>query len=362
MKRFVINALKLFDAVAGPLFLRFSINRAKKDCNSNRVLVIRPGGIGDAALLLPLLKEVKKQHPYIQIDVLCEPRNKPVFDGAPYISRIFNYWSISDIKKLLREEYDTVIDTEQSHYLSTFFANLIKASKKIGFSTSNREKHYDIAVQYRQDEYELFNFARLFSHEFQIPDQIAFDPPYIYVSEEQKQKVSDIISKRKRPLFAVFAGASIYTRRWNPVKWAKVLEGLWEKGFQPVLLGSALEKEINKKILQHSNIPLLDLTNRLSISETAELLRRIGFLASIDSGILHIAVIENAKTVSLFGPGIAEKWGPKGKGHIVIRKKLSCSPCTKFGHTPVCKKNALCMKLIQVEDVMNAIERIISDG
>jgi len=363
MRKYLINTLKLFDDICGPLFLRFLvlINRDRENPGSKKILIIRPGGIGDAALILPLLKELKKQDPSRQIEVLCEPRNRAVFEGAPYINRIFSYWSLADIKRLLIEEYDLVIDTEQSHYLSTFFANLIKAGKRIGFSTANRARYYDSAVLYQQDEYELFNFARLFSEVFPIQKSILFDPPYVYASKEQKKRVSDIISHIKRPLFPIFAGASIYTRRWHPIRWARVAEGLWNMGFQPVLLGSTLEKEINKQISRYSSVPLVDLASRLSIPETAEILRRAGFLVTIDSGILHIAVIEKVRTVSLFGPGIAKKWGPKGREHIIIRKELSCSPCTKFGTTPACKKGALCMRLIQVKDVLNAIERIIQN-
>jgi ADP-heptose:LPS heptosyltransferase len=56
--------------------------------------------------------------------------------------------------------------------------------------------------------------------------------------------------------------------------------------------------------------------------------------------------------LSLFGPGIQKKWAPRGQGHVVINKNLDCSPCTKFGYTPRCKKNAECMKRITVDEVV----------
>ena len=359
MRKHIINALKLFDDSFGSFFLKFPINRTAKRDDLKRLLVIRPGGIGDAALLLPVVKEIKKQNPHLQIDVLCEPRNRAVFERAPYIDRIFSYWSVADLKRLLTKEYDSVVDTEQSHYLSTFFTRLIKAREKFGFATNDRACYYSSAVSYRQNEYELFNFSRLFSKAVKIQKQIILDPPYLYTSKEQQRKILNIISNTKRPLFPMFAGASIYTRRWQPIRWAQVAKDLWNKGFQPVLLGSALEREINRKILAYSSVPLLDLTGKLSLSETAELLRRCGFLITIDSGILHIAVIEKVRTVALFGPGIAAKWGPRGEGHVVVKKELPCSPCTRFGYTPACKRKALCMRLIQVKDVVEAVERVI---
>ncbi len=53
-------------------------------------------------------------------------------------------------------------------------------------------------------------------------------------------------------------------------------------------------------------------------------------LVSGDSGILHVGVGLGRPTVSLFGPGIAKKWAPRGDKHIVINKNLPCSPCTNL--------------------------------
>ena len=104
----------------------------------------------------------------------------------------------------------------------------------------------------------------------------------------------------------------------------------------------------------------MDISGMLNLAEVAELFRNSRLLVSTDSGILHIAVIEGLNTVSLFGPGIVDKWGPRGDGHIVVHKQLECSPCTRFGYTPPCKKKGLCMRLIKVEDVISAIEKLIS--
>ena len=73
-----------------------------------------------------------------------------------------------------------------------------------------------------------------------------------------------------------------------------------------------------------------------------------------DSGIMHIGYGLGIKIVALFGPGREKKWAPRGRNCIVINKNLSCSPCTTFGYTPKCKKNAECMKQITVEEVFAA--------
>jgi len=66
---------------------------------------------------------------------------------------------------------------------------------------------------------------------------------------------------------------------------------------------------------------------------------------------MHIGYGLGVRTLALFGPGIERKWAPRSSNCAVINKHLDCSPCTKFGYTPVCKKGVECMNLIGVEEV-----------
>ena len=103
----------------------------------------------------------------------------------------------------------------------------------------------------------------------------------------------------------------------------------------------------------------LNLAGKTSIIETAAVINKASLVVSGDSGILHIAVGLGKPTVSLFGPGIARKWAPRGESHIVINKHLPCSPCTEFGYTPKCPVNAKCMADISVDEVVEAVKRLM---
>jgi ADP-heptose:LPS heptosyltransferase len=64
-------------------------------------------------------------------------------------------------------------------------------------------------------------------------------------------------------------------------------------------------------------------------------------------------------TVSLFGPGIEAKWGPRGEFDLVINRKLPCSPCTRFGTTPACKEKARCLSEITPAEVVSAVMKVL---
>jgi len=325
-----------------------------------KVLIIRPGGIGDAALLIPDLKTLKQLEPEIQTEILCEPRNMSIFYRSPFVSHIFNYKNPRDLISIKNRPYDIVVDTEQSHLLSAALTSRFQQSLKIGFDTNKRGRIYDIKVSYFQDQYERDSFSRLFKGFIRgWPRHPSWKPPYLFPTPAEKNKVAARLVGIKRPLVCIFPGASIKQRRWPVERWAGTASYLWTKGFQPVLLGGAGEGNLTDEIVKQAEGPLLNLCNELTLSETGALFKKTRLLISTDSGVLHLGVLANLPTISLFGPGIAKKWAPKGDRHIVLNKDLKCSPCTRFGETPRCKINARCLRAIRIADVTKAIAELI---
>ena len=67
---------------------------------------------------------------------------------------------------------------------------------------------------------------------------------------------------------------------------------------------------------------------------------------------MHIAAAMSVPVIAIFGPTAPWRTGPYGKGHTVIRKELSCSPC----FSRPCNNNMACMEDIEVGDVVKAVE------
>jgi ADP-heptose:LPS heptosyltransferase len=353
--------LKTVDSIVGPLALRLAVNRGlgKRRTSINqkteKVLVIRPGGIGDAALLLPALKILKDVIPATQVHILCEPRNAGVFAHSPFISKIFNYNRLGDLKKIREIEYDRIFDTEQSHFLTGTLVALLKGYRKIGFATEGRERAYDVSVEYFQDQYEAESFFRLFAAGIENwPEKFQLQPPYFSPTNQEMEKVDALLADIKREIVCMFPGASIKERLWPIDRWSKVADELWKMGRQPIIIGGRAEIDMSQKIMATANSPVLNLCGRLSLSETTALFERSRLLISTDSGILHIGAMCNTPTVSLFGPGIVDKWGPKGERHRIINKNFECGPCTKFGTTPPCPNKQKCMSEITSNEVIDA--------
>lgn len=359
-----IQMLKAFDRFIGPILIKLlpssPRNRNSSSPNLNRsslkrLLVIRPGGIGDAALLLPGLKAAWNALSQPRIDILCEPRNQGVFHATDFISSIYSYKNPVHLLKTLSTSYDAIIDTEQSHFLSAFITRLGRTGLRAGFKTCGRQKMYSISTTYSHSTYEADQFWKLFCDSLNIQGPLIWDNKYF-----KKTKLPDKVTRNLSSSFAcLFPGATVKERHWPAERWAHVADHLHTLGIQPVFLGTQNESEqIKAASSACKKAESLNLCSKISLAQTAALFQSAKLLVSTDSGILHIGVICGLPTISLFGSGIEKKWGPKGRHHQIINKNLSCSPCTRFGTTLPCPNRFACMDKISAIEVIEAINHL----
>jgi ADP-heptose:LPS heptosyltransferase len=353
------NFIKLLDPLLGKLLVWFlPRNRVITGQFIDKILIIRPGGIGDAVLLLPAIKTLNEHLPGVKIEVLAECRNAEVFCWCPQVSKTRKYDRICELMSVIRDTYDVVIDTEQSHYLSAVIARLVLAPIKSGFATNERRKMFTHGIDYDMDAYEPDNFASLLKPlgvecKSDVNSFNLLLPP---LSVSNANKLLKPLSSDS--YVVIFPGASIQEKRWGSGRFRRVCEVLSALGIKTVVVGAKEDRQQGEVITAGGFG--LNLTGLTTLSETAAVIKKSSLLLSGDSGVLHIAVGLGVPTVSLFGPGRAKKWAPQGGRHIVINKGFSCSPCTIFGKTHSCLINVQCMREITVDEVVNSIMELLT--
>ncbi|MBF0593932.1 MAG: glycosyltransferase family 9 protein [Candidatus Omnitrophica bacterium] len=348
-----IKQLKLVDFFIGGLiafFIPFSRGVAKP-LGIKKMLIIRPGGIGDAVFLLPVLLRLKSMG--ITVDVLCERRNAEVFSSqGNLIANLYLYDRLGSFFALPRNEYDVVIDTEQWHYLSGVLACLVNSPVKIGFSTRPlRAKFFNICVTYDQG-YELENFRRLF-------DTVVRDSFTLPLSLEKSFRVPDNAVQwvraepRMKNAVSLFLGASIPDRRLTFEQWKGIVSFFLSAKMTPVLIGGADAADIATALELVFGDKIINKVGKLDLGYSAAVISQSRCFLGADSGLLHIAAALGVPTFGVFGPGNAVKWGPKGINDKIIFIAMPCSPCTRFGYTlPTCKGEFTCMRSLNIVNLL----------
>jgi len=369
--------LKALDALVGaplcrllgrlPALARQGGSRTElRPASVRRLLLIRPGGMGDMVLLLPALRRLRRHFPSADIRVVCERRNLEVLKLAdldrcalPYDSRPLRF-----LRELLRAPFDVALDAEQFHHFSAVFALLSRARLRIGFKINPiRNPLYTHLVNYALDGPEAREFLRLLEP-LGIPAAAASATG---VLADLRLPLPPAVEERLRPLagagFAVIhAGASTVYKQWPAENFAAVALRLnQENGLAAVLVGHGGDRRVNRLVVERcaaAGCPAAALEGTLSLVETAALMQRARLFVGTDSGLAHLAAALDVPSVVLFGPSDAGKWGGAGERHAVVRKDLPCAPCFIFGYHKPCRAVA-CMRTITAAEVWEACRRML---
>ncbi|MBF0607102.1 MAG: glycosyltransferase family 9 protein [Candidatus Magnetobacterium sp. LHC-1] len=358
------EVLKRLDAAIGrplvPLTRILAGGRRWKSTKIRNILFIRPGGIGDAVLLLPGIDHVKQTFPEASVDVLCEGRNAGVFGMTAAIRRTYLYDGGIELLRCMTNRYDVVIDTEQWHRLSAIVAAATQAPIRLGFDTNNRGTLFTHKIAYSHDDYEAVSFANLIALLTGQLFPFDHDEPFIGLADVDIPGGLSLSGGESDRFVAIFPGASVRERRWGGQNYGMVAGALSNRGYTPVILGAGADKADAAEISRHCN-QCINLTGKTTLVQSAVVLKVSRLLISADSGLLHIAVGVGTPTVSLFGSGVRGKWAPRGKAHRVISAGLGCSPCTRFGYTPPCKIGVKCLTSITPEEITEAALQVLAE-
>jgi ADP-heptose:LPS heptosyltransferase len=157
-----------------------------------------------------------------------------------------------------------------------------------------------------------------------------------------------------RPLVVIHPGPCWPVREWPGESWARLVQELtryWPG--QVVQVGRVKPGETNVKIPG-----VISLVNRLMLEEAAAVISLCDLFVGIDSGPLHIAVSVGKPAVGLFGPTSPRFRFPPEMAKKQLLSPAACQGChhrlPRLHWESNCPYDILCMKKIQVEDVLQA--------
>jgi len=319
-----------------------------KDKNAvKKILLITLSNIGDIVLTTPVLSVLRREFSGAAIDVLCGPNGKEIFSDHPFVADFIMYDKFSKphlkkglIRKLRANRYDLVVDLKNS-----LLPLLIGARRRTPVI-----RPIGRAAIHKKDEH-LRNLERLGLY---VKDaQFAF-----YLDADDRNLVLSILADRevKKDFVVISPGAKSHIKRWTKEAFASVCDALIDElGLDIVMAGNRADAGIISEIKGLMKNKAFDLSGKLSLRQLGALIERSRLLITNDSAPMHIAHALGARVLAIFGPTDPKKYGPKGKGDVIIRKVLACSPC----EAAQCAKNHECMKLISAGEVFEAARKML---
>ncbi len=350
-------------------FKKFFLNK-NKSFQIKKILAIKLTMMGDTVLLYPAVKALKENYPNCELTFLCSKVNYDIVKMWDFVDKIVVFrfdllfkkpWIIFLQIFKLYKKFDLAVDFEQ-WFRNTAIVAFLLSKITAGFKTPKQYKHYlfDFYVPHTKGRHEVLCFCDLVKI---LGVEVKNKNLFLKINEEVKEKIKGLLESfgiKEKKFVIIHPGCGIhgYYRQWDEEKYALVAEYLSSKGYKVVLTGSKDDIKIANRIQKLVSFETLNLVGKTTVEELICLVSFSKFVICGNTGILHIAAALNIPTIAIHGPTDANKWGPWGNGHIVIKSDLKCSPCSYLGFEYGCKKRR-CLDSIQTDRIKEAVDILI---
>ena len=332
-----------------------------------KILIVKLSSIGDVVHTLPALESLsegfREKGVKARIDWLVEEAASSVLKGHPLINELIvvkrgwgknlsaNWKAASGLKA---SGYDLVLDF-QGLLKSAIWVYLSKGKRRVGFANAREGSHFaynEKLPAYDVEQHAVDRYLTLARSVGGAVGEALFRIDAVKAAESVKKKLKQkgVIG----PFFVMVTRGRWATKLWKDESFIELAGHLIkDKKLACVLAGSPSDKDGLDRMAESIGKGSVNMAGETDLKELFALFRLSRFAVTVDSGPMHIAAASGVKTVALFGPTAPWRTGPYGKGHVIVRKGLSCSPCFK----KVCA-SPKCMEEITVEDVMEAIGKL----
>lgn len=346
------------------------------DCNSQmRILVLEYWQLGDLAIAVPFLRELRRTFPNAHIYLLLNEALQRFLQGqgladefipirvpwAQHLSRWKKYNPFSSlwipfaktILSLRARKFDFAFSGRMD-FRDNFIIWMSGANRRVGYGFAGGSCFLtdivspDISRPHRADLWlqllEPFGSAR-------EDDQLAFR-----IDDDMRQQAADFLRSlnigEHSFVIGIHPGARSPVRRWGDDKFAEVAKVLLRDNRVAILWFS--EPGSDTAPFAHARCHLVAAEFRKFLS----ILARCQLLICNDSGPMHMANLLGVPVVAIFGPQNPTWFGPQGpQDRVVIRPEMWCRPCFDY----CIYDQPYCLRAISPEQTIASIKGALVD-
>ncbi|MBL7899255.1 MAG: glycosyltransferase family 9 protein [Crocinitomicaceae bacterium] len=323
--------------------------------NLKKILIIQTAFIGDVILATSAVETIKNSLPHCEIDFVLRKGNEELLAENPHISRLIiwnkkngKYRSLIEVIKEIRKvKYDAVINF-QRFASSGFMTWRSKSAVKCGYSNNPLSFFFTHKIKHdlKSGKHEIERNLDLLKT---VLSDLILQKPKIFTSEKTKEKISALTFSKS---YVVMAPSSVwFTKQLPENKWVELIQKQ-HFNYTVYLIGAPGDKEMLERIKMSSgNNQVENLAGKLSLTESAELIRNARMTYVNDSAPLHLASAMNAPVTAYFCSTVPEfGFGPLSEHSVIVQtdQKLSCRPCGLHGYKQCPKGHFNCGNQISI--------------
>lgn len=344
------------------------------DRSKPTILVIRLSALGDLIELSKTVNMLRGYWPRARIELLTGPLGIEIYSGTPMFATthcwphralVRNFSAFCSLVKTLRKtHYDLVIDMHCKR-ITGCIALMLRKARILRSSTGPLRRTF-----LGKERSKPRNIAELLIAAGEPADRISaaysrhFKAGFPTPPDARRRWQANLEKfgwQRDRSTIALCPGSSPGwpSKRWPADYFRELAASLVRQGWQIVLLGTK-EEQSTARLIQRGVEGIYDLTGDTDLQGLAAVLSFASVAICNDSGPLHMAAASGVRTIALFGPTAANRYGPHilyGPEHRSLYAGIECAPCYK-GHCPLPARK--CMEAILTTEVLQAVFDAVS--
>lgn len=299
------------------------------------VFLVRPDGIGDEILCLPVASALRQLLPEARITFLSSEYAAPVLAHHPdldEVQTITGRESLRELVSLFRRAVDAVVFLKP-------FKRLMWAAflARVPIRVATGYRWYSVLVNRRVYEHRkdfskhetTYNVSMLAGLGLQ-PGVVS--PPSLVLTDEERTRGQERLRGMPTPRVVLHPGG-FAARSWRVQHYHSLARELHRKGMFVVLTGNQTEADMfNQQVNSNTPLPssILNLMGQLSVRELMAVIAASQAVVSGATGPAHIAAACGVPNVSLFDPrrnNHPTRWQPLGKGLVLRPDVPTCEKC-----------------------------------
>ena len=337
------------------------------------ILIRGVNWIGDAVMTIPAMRELRRLFPQSRITLLIKKPMDRLFANFSAVDHVTGFTVRRGVAGLLDRLNLARMLRKERYDLSLIFPNSFDSAlipfvsgipERIGFDRDGRGLLLTLRVEPRRKQdagHQARDYLSLVACIGPVQGPMDF---HLEVEERARAWAAARLAPLKKeisgPLIGLNPGATYGpAKRWFPDRFADLSTRLcMEKQAGIVIVGGPEEAPLCNDVAGRIQGKVMDLSGNTDLQQLAAVLSLCDLLVTNDSGPMHLASAVGVPVVAIFGstePGATSPLGP----HQIVKKKCECSPCLER----ICERgDMLCMERVKVEDVFQAVDRILADG
>lgn len=318
------------------------------------ILIIQTAFLGDVVLATAALESIRASNPGIKLSMLVRKGNEGLLKDHPFLhevlvwnkreNKIRNLFSL--ITMIRNKRFDAVINLQRffaSGLLTAFSGAKIKAGfdkNPCSFLFTHKAKHV-----IGDGRHEIGR-----NHEIvQKAIDCTLQKPQLYPRDTDDAMVK---TYKQHPYITMAPASVWFTKQLPEEQWIKLMR-IIPREFKIYLIGGPDDASLATRLIGLAGDHRSEnLCGKLSLLQTASLMRDAAMNFVNDSAPLHIASAMNAPVTAFFCSTIpAFGFGPLSDRSTVmeIREALACRPCGLHGKKACPEKHFRCGYHIPVE-------------